>query len=310
MIKIILSILLFVTISHANSERYFIKLGSFKNLNGLKKNINRLPYNLRSHIIIVRRNSWYVPFAYYTSNRNSLYRYVPKFRRYFHDAFISHSKHILDYPVVKNYTKQHILHKKKIVRQYPPYRREPAPIYRVEPSYQTISTPKVANYAETISIPTYREKKESIIKIESNQKNKYFTKNILSGKNFYLAYKSTKDSPNLLIKVTFQNHTVTYQPIIGDMQMTKANYLIENGRLYMFADSFTEDGAYSKLEKDMKNYFLVSSWTNGKKLNILRYYYNLNDAKEYLGIETSKGLANVLETGKYDDFFLEEDEDY
>jgi len=130
---------------------------------------------------------------------------------------------------------------------------------------------------------------------------------MLSGKHYYLAYKSTKESPNLLIKVSFQNHVVIYQPIIGDMKMTEANYLIENKRLYMFANSFTKDGAYSKLDEHRKNHFLVSSWVNGKKLNTLRYYYDLNDAKEYLNLETSNGLANVLEEGSYDEFFLDDD---
>lgn len=89
--------------------------------------------------------------------------------------------------------------------------------------------------------------------------------------------------------------------------MTEANYIIENRRLYMFANSFTKDGAYSILDKHRKKYFLVSSWINGKKLNTLRYYFNLNDAKEYLDLEKSKGLANVLEEGSYDDFFLDND---
>jgi hypothetical protein len=91
------------------------------------------------------------------------------------------------------------------------------------------------------------------------------------------------------------------------MKMTEANYLVENKRLYMFANTFTKEGAYSILDKKRKSHFLVSSWVNGKKLNTLRYYYELNDAKEYLGLETSKGLASILEDGDYDEFFLDEE---
>ena len=94
----------------------------------------------------------------------------------------------------------------------------------------------------------------------------------------------------------------------GDMQMTQANYLIEDNKLYMFADSFTKDGAYSTLDEHRDNHFLVSSWVNGKKLNTLRYYYHLNDAQKYLGVTPSTGLASTLAEGSFDDFFLNDDD--
>ena len=74
-----------------------------------------------------------------------------------------------------------------------------------------------------------------------------------------------------------------------------------NNKLFMFTDEFTEDGAYSKLEGNRSNYFLVSSWAGGTKLNTLRYYYKMNDAKKYLGINTSNGLAEVLQDGEFED---------
>jgi hypothetical protein len=299
---------LLINISYANSERYFIKLGSFKNLNGLEKSIERLPNNLRSHIVIVRSNSWYIPFAYYVINKRSLYKYVPKFKRYFPDAHINHSSYMLQYPVVKNYTQKHTRIKKSY--GYTPPRNS----YRTEPSYQNVAISEADNTRQipiAVSIPTHTSKPivttATETPIKTQKRYKYFSKRMLSGNHYYLAYKSTKDSPNLLIKVSFKNHIVIYQPIIGDMKMTEANYLIENKRLYMFANSFTKDGAYSKLDEHRKNHFLVSSWINGKKLNTLRYYYDLNDAKEYLNLETSNGLANVLEEGSYDEFFLDDE---
>ena len=306
MIRIPLVILLFITLSYANAERYFIKLGSFKNLNGLERSIQRLPYNLRSHVVIVRKSSWYIPFAYYVSNKRSLYQHVPKFKRYFPDAHINHSSHMLDYPMVKNYTHKHrrVVKRAKQVPIIPSYSRQTF-VATAQPRYQNVAISELDNIQEmpiAVSVPTSSSKK-----VETQKQYNYFTKKMLSGKHYYLAYKSTKESPNLLIKVSFKNHVVIYQPIIGDMKMTKANYLIENKRLYMFANSFTEDGAYSKLDERRQNHLLVSSWINGKKLNTLRYYYNLNDAKEYLDLETSNRLANVLEEGSYDEFFLEDD---
>ena len=131
-----------------------------------------------------------------------------------------------------------------------------------------------------------------------------FTKKMLGGKNFYLTYRSSGENPNLLIKVTFENHKVTYQPIIGDMEMTTANYMVYQNKLYMFADEFNKHGAYSTLDEKHGNYFNVSSWNSGTKINTLRYYYRLNDAKAYLGLRRSRGLASILEEGTFDDTFI------
>jgi len=305
MIRLILSMLIFINLSYANSERYFIKLGSFKDLRGLEQSINRLPYSLRSHVVIVHANAWYIPFAYYVPNRKSLYKHVPKFKRYFPDAHINHSAYMLEYPVVRNYSQL----KKKRIKNY--VRRQPI----VNSSYQNVAISEADNTRPTL-VQSFAPApvsnlvtSHSTVPMNQHSQKRYssFNKKILSGKHYFLAYKSTKDSPDLLIKVSFKNHVVVYQPIIGEMKMTEANYIIENRRLYMFANSFTKDGAYSILDKHRKKYFLVSSWINGKKLNTLRYYFNLNDAKEYLDLEKSKGLANVLEEGSYDDFFLDND---
>jgi hypothetical protein len=293
MIRLILSVLIFINISYANSERYFIKLGSFKNLRGLEHSIQKLPYSLRSHVVIIRSHAWYIPFAYYVRNRRSLYKYLPKFKYYFPDAHINHSSYMLDYPVVKNYsrvTQKGTLH---------PIQRESNRLF-----YQNVAISEEDN---TLHQPVKISTPLSTASRKKIENPNAFHKKLLSGKHYFLAYKSTKDSPNLLIKVSFKNHMVVYQPIIGEMKMVEANYIIDNQRLYMFANSFTRNGAYSILDKHEKNYFLVSSWINGKKLNTLRYYFTLNDAKEYLNLEKSNGLANILEDGNYDDFFLNND---
>jgi len=313
MVRFIFFMVLLLNIAYANGERYFIKLGSFKNLQGLKKSINRMPNNLRSHVVIVHANSWYIPFAYYVENRRILYPHVRKFKHYFPDAHINHSSSMLHYPVVRNYSKvkrqarviervNNVPYQQVFVEQSTPLSYQNVAI-SVEDN--TVNRP-VEIYTQTsVPITPVMPIKELVVE---NSNGNYFTKKMLSGHNYYLAYKSTKDSPNLLIKVTFQNHKVVYQPIIGEMKMTNANYLIEDKRLYMFSSTFTKEGAYSTLDTHRDNHFLVSSWVNGKKMNTLRYYYKLNDAKEYLGLETSNGLANVLESGSYDDYFLEDED--
>jgi len=307
--QLILALLLMMNIAYANSERYYIKLGSFKNLKGLERSINHLPKSLRSHVVIVRANSWYVPFAFYVKYKRTLYAYLPKFKRYFPDAHINHSSVMLHHPVVRNYSKikQYIQHYNRA--RTPPivYRPTRIPYYQnvaISEEDNTLHRP-IQSFSTEVSPPRTAPRVLNHV-FEEEKKSKNFSKKMLSGKHYYLAYKSTKSSPDLLIKVSFGNHMVVYQPVIGDMKMTEANYLVENRRLYMFANTFTKNGAYSILDKHRKNHFLVSSWVNGKKLNTLRYYSELNDAKEYLGLETSKGLANILEEGGYDEFFLEE----
>ena len=125
-----------------------------------------------------------------------------------------------------------------------------------------------------------------------------FSSNMLSGQHYYLAYKATQTNPNLLIRVKFGTHSVTYQPIIGDMQMADAHYIVDNKRLYMYADNFSENGAYSKIEAQRVDHILVSSWAGGKKLNTLRYYFRIADAKRYLNIvQSSDKLSEAIEEG-------------
>ncbi len=330
MIRLLVLISLLLNFTYANSERYFIQFGSFKDLKGLERNIERLPSSLRSHVVIVRSNSWYIPFAYYTSNKNALKSKVASYRRYFQDAHIAHSSYMLNHPLVRNYsttkntktraTKQYISPVKQYQKAVPQYLTTTR---RVVPQYQNVGISEDDNILTnvqpiqpmTITSPKIITQKVVVQQVENNdvfskvkpKKYKSFSKQMLSGKHYYLAYKKTDSNPNLLIKVTFENHQVTYQPIIGDMKMTKASYVTEANRLYMFADTFTRNGSYSKLEEHRDNHFLVSSWAKDKKLNTLRYYYKMNDAKEYLGISTSDGLAEVLSEGDYDAFFLGEE---
>jgi hypothetical protein len=311
---------LLVNMAYAGGEQYFIKLGSFKNLKGLERSIKKLPYRLRSHVKIVRKNSWYVPFAYYTKRKSSLTSKVAAYKRYFPDAHINRSKYMLRYKLIRNYGSKRSKSKKSVSKRAI-YVRPPASVTQIHYQNVAISTEHnsyvattppepiihtVPSLAQPIPTPTVSvESSESI----TQKQYKNFTKQMLSGKHYYLAYKSPKGSPDLLIKVSFGTHTVNYQPMRGDMQMRQANYLIEDDKLYMFADNFTKDGAYSILDEHRDNHFLVSSWVNGKKLNTLRYYYHLNDAQEYLGVKPSTGLASTLAEGSFDEFFLN-DEDF
>jgi len=293
--QIIILILLIINIGYANNKKYFIQLGSFKQLNVLQNTINRLPPQLRSHIVIINSNNWYVPFAYYTTKVYALRKKLPLYKRYFPDAYINSSPYILKHQIVYNYTTQKRATRQARVVNYAPKREQ---IVNISPSYTTY-TPMVSYdniYNNNIALPPKKIVKRKKVRKRYN----YFTKRMLSGNHYYLTYKSNDNNSDLLVKVTFYNHKVVYQPIIGDMNLREAKYLVWNKRLYMFADDFSKDGAFSKIEKVKKNYILVSSWYNGKKLNTLRYYYNLNDAKKYLKKRQSGELATALEDGEFD----------
>jgi hypothetical protein len=322
--------------------KYFIKFGSFKNLQGLERSVAQLPQDLRSHVVIVRKNSWYVPFAYFTSNKQALYSKLRLYKRYFSDAHIGSSSTMLSYPLVRNYGTQkgsRGVPKRQYIAPTPSYQKSkmhytPTASYEQTQAYQNVAiseednilpslkTNLVANpYRYQVSpqqvsreIPLITQKvvmkkaeeEDDVFSKKQPKQFKQFSKQMLSGNHYYLAYQKTQSNPSLLIKVTFGNHTVNYQPIIGDMQMTNASYLTEGDRLYMFTDTFMRNGSFSKLEEHRSDHFLVSSWVNGKKLNTLRYYYKLNDAKRYLGLSTSDGLAEVLSEGSYDELFIDE----
>jgi len=307
MIRIILFIFIFINISHANTKKYYIKLGSFRHLNVLEHTINRLPQSLRSHIVIIYRpDGWYIPFAYHTTKKYALIKQIPSYKRYFPDAHINSSSYILNNQVVRNYTKN-VRKRYTNVSYRPSVRVLP---YQNSKMYQNDNI--VSSYAPIITyndttpiatpIPEYKITITKDIKeeIKKRKKYKYFNKRMLSGHHYYLAYKSTKNSPNLLVKVTFYNHDVIYEPIIGNMDMNSAKYIVKNKKLYMFANTFSKDGAFSKIEGNKRDYILVSSWYNGKKLNTLRYYYNINEAKKYLGKKSSSSLATALEDGEFD----------
>ncbi len=293
--RIVLFILILVNIIYAQ-KLYYIQLGSFRHLSILERTINRLPYKMRSHVIIVYLHGWFIPFAYHTSKFYALKSILPSYRRYFPDAKIGSSPYILNHKIVRNYTTN------IVKKEYPIIRRTQYPIVAPDSSISYATTikelPSIQEEVEIKPIKNYIRPKIEIVKTVNNRS---FNKKMLSGKHYYLTYKSKNDTtPNLLIKVSFGNYKVTYQPIVGSMNMREAKYLVENGRLYMFADTFSTDGAFSKIEDIKKDYILVSSWFNGKKINTLRYYYDLNRAKEYLGERSLGKLGTALEDGEFD----------
>lgn len=329
-----------LNVASAGGERYFIQFGSFKNYQGVERHINKMPKSLRSHVSIIRTNGWYVPFAYYKKSKKGLSSKVKVYRRYFRDAKIVHGRRMFAHKVLykfgkRNYnvSKRRVTSRRKVSSNKVKYSKKRkkfvkkvvrTPKTRTSiPTLITLQDVDISMDENTITIPTENYSSQNIPSIlealpnkssinstlNYQQKNyKYFTKQMLSGNHYYMTYRDPKGESNLLIKVSFAANSVSYQPVLGDMQMTQANYLVKDHKLYMFADKFTSNGAYSTLDAHRRNFFIVSSWMGNKKLNTLRYYYRLNDAKAYLGVDVSSGLSEVLQEGSFDELFLSDDE--
>jgi len=88
------------------------------------------------------------------------------------------------------------------------------------------------------------------------------------------------------------------------MKIQEANFIVQDEKLYMFEDQIVGDSAYSNIEANEKEYLLVSSYQKNKKINTLRYYHNLDEAKGYLGLSNGNKLSSVLESGDFDHKFI------
>jgi hypothetical protein len=91
-----------------------------------------------------------------------------------------------------------------------------------------------------------------------------------------------KNKDKVLIAVSFKENTVNYKPLIGKIPPISAHYTIKNNKLFLYQKGLLNSQVYSLLEKTYPNYYLISSWAGNKKLNTLRYYLTLKNAKAYL----------------------------
>ena len=102
-------------------------------------------------------------------------------------------------------------------------------------------------------------------------------------KTLYLcAYGEEEWSPNVLMHVAFFDKEVIYTPIAGDISGKRAEYKIENDKLYIFQEGFFDPESYSTLESITEHYYLISSWIGEHKINTIRYYFDLDNAEAYV----------------------------
>jgi len=129
-------------------------------------------------------------------------------------------------------------------------------------------------------IDTVEEEKKTNKDI-SKKNDAFFT--TVKNKVFYLCSNTQqKKNDAFLIEVVFTDTSVTYIPILGKIPSMKAEYKIQDNKLFLYQKDLFNPKVYSTYEKGYPKYHLLHSWTNGKKLQSLRYYLTKDDAKEYL----------------------------
>ena len=260
-------------------DDYYIQLGSFLNIELIKVVLSNIPYSISKNIIIVRQNQWYIPLVLNKKLLEDIKQDIFLYLKYFKDAIITRSKTLDKYENI-NYNLQNkkplFKFRKKI------YKNKSINLHKK--TYKNIST----NLHKRI----YKKK---LINLHINNNLKKNIKN----KIFYMAYKADKKKSSLLIKLIFKENTILYRPIIGDIGLTEAKYLIRDNKLFMYTDSFNINSIYSIIEQKNLNFLLISSWDKQKKISTLRYYFRLIDAKKYLGLKLHSKLSRILENNKF-----------
>jgi len=170
--------------------------------------------------------------------------------------------------------------------------------------HKTISIQKDKEYYRVSTLPTHNKKVLSkllpyyqkvfsdafidTIKVEKkidkniSKKNDAFYTTV-KNKVFYLCANTPQQkNKKFLIEVIFTDTSVTYIPILGKIPSMKAEYKIQDNKLFLYQKDLFNPKVYSTYEKSYPKYHLIHSWANGKKLQSLRYYLIKDDAKKYL----------------------------
>jgi hypothetical protein len=152
------------------------------------------------------------------------------------------------------------------------------PFYRkvFKDAFLTTANPST----DSLSSSTLKNK-DTLPKVSSKKPLSFYDK--IKQRTLYLCSgKHTKKTHKFLIEVTFKKKSVTYKPIIGQVPPISALYKTTDNKLFLYQKGLLNHNVYSTLEKTYAKYYLISSWIGKKKVNTLRYYFNIRDAKRYI----------------------------
>jgi len=245
-----ITILFILPLQSIASSSYVVRLAVYKNANSLQQELNKLSPALRKTIEIKKRGEEHVVCSMQTEDKKSLQKLLLSYKKVFPDAFISEYKKIEGAP-----TKE-----KEELPQTTQKTEKELP--------QTIKKAVTVTYSRKIINPT---KEEIPFYDRIRQKTLYLC-----------AYGEEEWSPNVLMHVAFFEKEVIYTPIMGEVPVKKAEYKIENDKLYIFQEGLFDPESYSTLESITEHYYLISSWIGEQKINTIRYYFDLDNAEQYV----------------------------
>jgi len=162
-------------------------------------------------------------------------------------------------------------------------------LHKILPSYRrvfadafiTVAKPSSTVSSSPVSVSAVPKVKNTFSKAPQ-RKSLSFHDRIQQHTLYLCSQRRKKKTYPFLIEVSFRTNVVTYNPIIGQVPPMSALYKTSGNKLYLYRKNLFNRDVYSVLEGINPKYYLISSWIKNKKINTLRYYFNLRDAKMYL----------------------------
>ncbi len=266
---IYITILLILPLQSIASVSYTVRIAVYNNAKSLQQELNKLSPALRKTIEIQKRGNQHVACSIHTENKETLKKLLPSYKKVFPDAFISPYQRI-----ASNTTEV-----KKVL---------PEAIQKTD----TIQTAKCNTTEVKKEFETKKEPLETIQKTDtitySRKVINPMAKDVslydrFHQKTLYLcAYGKEPWSPNVLMQVDFFDKGVVYTPMMGEVPSKKEKYAIDNNKLYISHKGLFDSEVYSTLDSVTLEYYLISTWVGKKKVNTIRYYFDLEKAEAYV----------------------------
>ena len=236
---------------------YVIQLGLYKNRSTLDKMVNSISDpKLKAGVIIEKRGELHWAHSKVIKDKDSMQHELSVYREVFKDAFFK------ELSTIKKENEEII---------------EIDPIKFVEKMVQ----PDVSQTApvKEVKATSNIDEKAELLKSNAVASKKLSFEEWLKGNVFYVCSKSEGKK---VVKTEFDGRQVNYTSVFDELNTSEARYDVVLDRLYIFKEKISTRSAYSTLDEVKEKYLLIGSWENRKKVNTIRYYYNLPDAMAYV----------------------------
>jgi len=246
---LLLSIVIF---SISEGSEFVIKLASYANKGNLVKQVALLDAAVKDDVYIIQKKNLYKLFSKPSPSRSHAMMKLPLFRKIFQDAYIT------------------------------------AVTYKNRQSEATstyVNTVKESNTSleSTSDNAPYIKKYDGLLTPVMQNGHKESLVHMLSGKTFYLCpHTINSNKEKFLIEAVFDKDSMSYNTLVGNIPSVKMHYAIKNEKLYFVLNNMINPSQYSKLEKVFFEYYVISKWSRGRKMDQMRYYGKKEDAKSYL----------------------------